>query len=630
MRIPRLAGLLALLLLASALGAGEAAAHGGNFRAPGAPPTGPGLGPSPVPSAITPGETWETYWDLNRLGLIPGRDEAARRGVVTPGASSEAEAEDAGRRWARQRDEAARDAVIPFLLRMVDPHRKVRDEVRAAALIALGKVCSDPIVHTFFLHYLRDRRSNTLVRESAALGIGLLRRTMPELRQTPEDLDMLREALIEVVADAEDEVRVRAFAALALGLLGDQPFATPYTKDGRLVVKALWQRLGPSPKNVDLPVCMLTALGLQPPTGVPDAVREGLQEIVVGKAVRRRSWTALERSHALTALGRLGGPGVEALLTRVIERPGEDGALRRAAAIVVGRQAAEMDSKARARFARALEKSRQRRRDPVTSGLALVAAARLLAADIEAGEVTVLQETDVTGTLLDAAEKAASIERGYAVLALAFAAQGVRASGHAMPFYARAKALLAAGIEGGRGDDAMRATYAVGCGLLAMEDQIDPLLAFVRDGGSLPVLRGHAAVALGQIGRRRDDVVPALLELLSEKRGMLLRLRAAMALALFGGTEVRTQLIEELGSADSEYHRAHVVIALGRLGDLRAIPPLLELGQDPKAAELSQALAIVALGMITDPEPRPSTTKLTQDANWPAGTQALYSAFSIY
>ena len=39
----------------------------------------------------------------------------------------------------------------------------------------------------------------------------------------------------------------------------------------------------------------LVALGLQPPRGVPDGVREGLREIVAGKRVHRRRWDAIER-----------------------------------------------------------------------------------------------------------------------------------------------------------------------------------------------------------------------------------------------------------------------------------------------------------------------------------------------
>jgi len=36
------------------------------------------------------------------------------------------------------------------------------------------------------------------------------------------------------------------------------------------------------------------------------------------------------------------------------------------------------------------------------------------------------------------------------------------------------------------------------------------------------------------------------------------------------------------------------------------------------------------LGLIVDPEPRPSLMKLREDANFPSATQVLYSAFAIF
>jgi len=161
-------------------------------------------------------------------------------------------------------------------------------------------------------------------------------------------------------------------------------------------------------------------------------------------------------------------------------------------------------------------------------------------------------------------------------------------------------------------------------------ESVDLLLASVADTHADPVLRGHAAVALGQMGHRPDDVRTALLALLAEKRGVTLRVRAAMGLALLGGRLVRTQLLAELDEANSEYHRAHVVIALGRLGDLAAIPDLLAYATNERYSELAQALGVVALGLLTDPESRPSILRLTQDANYPAATGLLYSAWSIF
>ena len=120
-RVLLLTGLTALLLPAPAF------AHGGQFRAPGAPPTGPGMGPLPVPQAITPGETWQTWWDLNRLGLIPGRDVAVRRREITPRGADPISPEE---EWSRRRLAAARDTVVPFLLRLADPRRLWRGQRR--------------------------------------------------------------------------------------------------------------------------------------------------------------------------------------------------------------------------------------------------------------------------------------------------------------------------------------------------------------------------------------------------------------------------------------------------------------------------------------------------------------------
>ena len=72
------------------------------------------------------------------------------------------------------------------------------------------------------------------------------------------------------------------------------------------------------------------------------------------------------------------------------------------------------------------------------------------------------------------------------------------------------------------------------------------------------------------------------------------------------------------------------MIALGRLGDLQAIPDLLAYAKDDSITEMAQALAVVALGLLTDPEPRPSILKLTKDANYPAATAVLFSAYAIF
>jgi HEAT repeat protein len=628
-RVGLRAALVGLCLLAALfLASPQARAHGGQFRGPGAPPpTGPGLGPIPLPTVITPGDTWQTWWDLNRLGLIPGRDIALRRQVVTPGDDQGASLEEG---WSRRRALAARKTVVPFLLRLVDRQKKHRNEVVGAALIALGKVSQDKIVIPIFLDWLKDPQADQVVRESAALGLGLLRRTQPSLQLDGATLDSLRDELLLAVDDERAHVRIRAFAALAIGLLGDQPFGTAWSKDGRLVIRALWKRLERAPDDIDVPVAVLVALGMQPRAGCPDAVREGLHHIVNGKTLNKRRFQSLERSHALTALIRLGDPSVHALALRILRRTREDEMLKRAVYLAVGRWSRRMTGPERREMAMAIETSLKSRRDPLTTGLGHIAAGRLLEQDLREGEITVLDAAELPHVLLEAAKKGPSTERGFAAIALALAARGAKDAGGALPLQQRVQAMLLHGLEKGRGDDALKASYAVALGVLDVPEGIDLLLETVRDVHANPVLRGHAAVALGQMGRRAKDIRPALMTMLAEKRGVTLRVRAAMALALLGGRDVRDQLIGELGDASSEYHRAHVVIALGRLGDLGAVQPLLEYATNERYSELARALGVVALGLLTDPETRPSMLRLTEDANYPAATSVLYSAYSIF
>ena len=69
--------------------------------------------------------------------------------------------------------------------------------------------------------------------------------------------------------------------------------------------------------------------------------------------------------------------------------------------------------------------------------------------------------------------------------------------------------------------------------------------------------------------------------------------------------------------------------ALGRLGDLTAVPPLCALAADGDARPLARAMAVVALGRLLDPEPRPSMLRITFGACYPARTPDLQEVFSI-
>ena len=118
--------------------------------------------------------------------------------------------------------------------------------MKASALIALGKLTSIPKHIPIFFRHLEDKRQPDLVRESAALGLGLLRRSSAATRFPSMHLDPVRGRLLQnfdqYIGGKKTQVpmRIRSFCAFAIGLLGDQPFRDDAMhKDGRLITKLI-------------------------------------------------------------------------------------------------------------------------------------------------------------------------------------------------------------------------------------------------------------------------------------------------------------------------------------------------------------------------------------------------------
>ena len=108
-----------------------------------------------------------------------------------------------------------------------------------------------------------------------------------------------------------------------------------------------------------------------------------------------------------------------------------------------------------------------------------------------------------------------------------------------------------------------------------------------------------------------------------------LRAQAALGIALLGSGRASTQLLRQLRTGKTELLLAQVTIALGRLGELSAVHPLLEHASDEMRSELAQSLGVVALGLLVDPEPRPSLLRLTWSSFYTARTASLEEAFTI-
>lgn len=586
----------------------------------------------PGATAASHDASWAMWWELNRWTYFPSRrlDGVDPDVAVTPRADG-VERPDREALARKRRELVVRDVVAPFLLRQLDPRSVVRPEVRAAAMIALGKMCHDEAAVRLITKHMQDARAPNVVRESAAYALGMLRRSDAALHMDGTRLDGVRTDLLAVIDDTRAPRRTRAFAAFSIGLLGDQAYGSAFTKDGRMMSRALWERAKRKYSARDIPVALLTALGRLPAAGTSKEATTGLARVVLGRRVGKRPWDTTERSHALDALVRQRGDGWVMTLLRTITDRRLPAAVQRAAFIALGAAAPDLDDTDRRAAAEAAEKGIRLARDGLTRGLGHIALGRILAADLATEKAWVVGNTGGRALLLREARTGSNTHRGFSALALALAVRGESgAAPLAGTFQREARDVLLRGFDREK-DPALRSAYVVALGLLgrAAVDRTDDLVALVLDRSEDPGLRGHAALTLAQVGTASKGVRTALRSAAWDRRSLVLRRDAALALSFLGGGAESALLVRELRTARSRYVLSQVAVALGQLGDLDAVGAVIELAADPSREDEARALAIASLGLLGDPEPKPSTLRLTSDANYPARTDALLEAFTL-
>ncbi len=580
------------------------------------------------PREITPSfeDTWEFWWELNRPHALPDR-RMVRQRWITPGDLTE---------WNADRAKLATDRVEPLLREILDPQSKYRADVRASACIALGKITSDPGSIDLLLHWMEDESAPGIVRESAALGLGLLRRTDPAQQLQALRIEKVRQRLLyafDTRAGAEHlrvPERTRIFAMYAIGLLGDQPFQDHVrAKDGRLLSQLIWQRLGNVYPKRSLRIALITALGLQPRAGIPEGVREGLRGIVAGEKVQGRKWDLVERAHALTAVARQGGPAARAMILRVLSNPRTQDELRVSALLAIGTFVEQWGAGERVVLASALARAPKGDESMLVGGLRAIALGRILGADLAGGSTRVLEATQARAVIEQRARKGKWYERGFGLIALALAAHHGGSVGEGIAFRDRAQLYLLDAFRAKTATASARGAAAVALGLMGLPGATTALVPVVRKPDAIGELRGHAALALGQIGIRSKDVFTALDVGLAAAKSPALQGRSALALGLLGRSGVAQRLTDELVETESVSKLAQLTTALGNLGDLEAVNPLCALARRSDVREVVQAMAVVSLGRLVDPELRPSLLRIMLPANYALPNAALREAFTI-
>ena len=576
--------------------------------------------------------SWSTWWAFNRWTLLPPRNETLRRhyerfAVVTGG-----EGPPEISQWDAERERLTKHKAVPALLRVIRSDLAPGDEgIRSGAVMALARLSNDAVAVEAITGFIEDPKASVEVKEAATFAAGMFRRTDAARQMPPARTDVLRARLFDVSTNEKNTTRVRALSLFALGMLGDQP------SQGRLPqgvrdVRRLWQDLMAEDHGLALHVAYLTALGMEPGSSVSDEIKQDLRSIVMGKRIGGRKWNTRERAHALSTLVRLGGPTWRPTLMRLFSQKRLPGEVRQAAFITLGARAGEYDAEDRRKLVDAWDHAVKQTRDPLSEGLALITLGRILAADLRA-DGNLVRTTGAANRLLREAKSAPQNTHGFALLALAIAARDATSDEkETRKFRMDTEILLAKGMKRADGKADRQGPYVVASGILRMRDAVPTLEAIVRDSNSDKKLRGYAAVALGQIGRAAPSTIDALKRAVADYKLCNTRLKAALGLAyLTGEREAAFLRMDIFRRRYTHSHQiGHVAIALGQMGDLKAVEPLCDLILDPKSDHGSRGAASVAIGLICDPEETPSLQRLWQDAHYPGRTPTLHKALNFY
>ncbi len=588
--------------------------------APGAPR--PGTPPAPVPGgagAPAPSwphaptgftgpdtEPWTLWWRHHeeRFLELHRHVEAGGAGVTT----QVRDGETVVRADALPTREELSQRVAPALRQILEASRDY--EAVAAAVRALAELRVDPEGSARLLA-LQLRHANPAVAESAILGLGIL-------------------------GDAGGVEPLRA-------LFEDSPA-------GRTL-------RGGQPLSCSYRALAAHALGLAGSRGLDDAVAKHVRDSLLVSLTRDQGKCLDVQTAAIVALGQL--PDADGRIATALERYLRDNGKRRemvAAHVPTSVGKILRDAPAKTRLAAAKEIARElgartygsarwirpgwatslgllvRLPDKGSQGLARSldeAIETLTGKNVEAASLAAIALGEIAGTGApgNEAERALVARavakggrntlRSFSALALGVSGFEQRRRGLA-PDATISAALLErlTALE----DPERRAAFALALGLRGHAPAAAEILACLEEVRSED-LRGYFATALGLLGAR--DAAPRIRALLQESQRFPEVIRqASYALALLGDRSVQDLLLARLaepGGAVESIAVPHLQ-ALGRVGDRRALDPLLAMARDETGGlePTVRAEALRALGRIGDADVLPWWTRLEMSFNYVA------------
>jgi HEAT repeat protein len=539
--------------------------------------------------------------------------------------------------------------VVPSLLQSLRNTKSTT--IASACLVALARVRYLPDARERMAQVIEQSltSSEPLIQESAVVALGVLgcESRVPVLSALLEDDGPdLRALGIRLAGHVP--VRTRAFAAFALGLIGNQ--ASPAAR--QVIVEALIRASQAIPKKAverDIPVACITAIGLSklpledlPPDVVQPIARGGHADSISNR-LEQLQWLLtrledsseadLDRAQVPIACARLvsDDPSAGALRQQVALRllvslrasPSPSSALRQSCAQALG-QLGDCDGDAiDIEIRRILAVQARQDVDIQCKGFAMLALAQVCgrrgsgAGDALQG---LEERDDPRAFLARQLREGRTPTRPWAGLALGILERSLEDAGQRSS--PESMAAIRETLSDSKAPEEI-GSLAIAAGLCRDIEARDVLRAKFP-ATSEQEARGLLAIGLGLVDD--ESSIALISDVLRKSRFQPdVKRSAALALALLGEGEVVPELVSMLGSAVGISSRASICSALGSIGDVRAVLPLIELLDDEEELELVRAFAADALGRIGDRNVLPWTSILSIDLNYRASTPTLWS-----
>ncbi|MEN8150373.1 MAG: HEAT repeat domain-containing protein [Planctomycetota bacterium] len=590
--------------------------------APPPPPSAPdGPGGNNGPGGIaTPGgkkraapkmmsfENWLFWWAYNKDEILNLKSRLKNRETnIASGSSGPFLGKGKGGTGTQSATpQMIKSVIVPALESVVD-NKDIHPDIRGGALIGLARAePTKKYLDRFFAISKADSDEDKVVQESAIIALGILQIKEQEVR----------DHLISLVEDRNYPMRGRCFAMLALGLLQDSSDE---------VFKALEGRLDGSEVHLDVPVCALLAIGL---IGDDKKVPQLVEWLEAGK-IGREKLSDLEKAWVVAALGKIGHEDALKPISKVLREKGRYA--KRSAAIAIGQIATQVTDEAeQQKYAKMLMQFHKTEGDLTSKNYALTSLGRMGG---HANASVKVRDGVKTFLKMQFKEVNKTTERPFVALSMGLLGfDGPDQSPKPQALKEELAAVIRPALEARKGDKTALGALAISLGMLKDQGSVDLLKKILSDRGMDKKLRGASAMALGLIGDQgANDVI---LTALKEREDRDLRVDTAVAAGLLGSPKAVDELVKVLNDKKaSQFVLGSVALALGQIGDSRAIEPMTMILEPQKTngtyPDLTRALVAVALGQLSDRRDVRVLYRMSKDINYRASVPALDEILTI-